>query len=112
MMVVSMRMSMGMRMGRRIEMNLWRRPVQNTLQPAAEESNSCQHADVAQLPPEIGQAHEAQTFARTRVDARPDQCRKDDEQDGGSPGAGGQYMTCFFRIDAAQPPRCPDDPQQ
>src|SRR5262245_48897627 len=66
MMPVPVPMTVPVGMGRRIEVDLRRRPVEDGLQPAAEEHDRNQGADVAELPPEIGDGDDRQAIATCR----------------------------------------------
>src|ERR1019366_4796411 len=55
MMRVTMPMIVSMR--RRVEIDFVRRPVEHALQPAAEQGDPGQQADIAELPPKIRQPH-------------------------------------------------------
>ena len=95
----------------RIEIEFLRRPAEIALQPAAEEGDRYEQANVAQLPPEIGSGHEAETVAGARIEARPGQGGDDHEQHQRRPRALSQRRPRPLPVDAKRPPRQPDDEQ-
>src|SRR4051812_29060823 len=61
--MMPMAMAVTMPMHRRIEVDVVRGPVKDTLQPTANHRDTRQHDDIAELPPKVRQLHEPETIA-------------------------------------------------
>src|SRR5262245_38889662 len=90
-----------------LEGHLRRGPAELALQPAAEQGEDGQGADVAELPPEVGDGDQAQEVAGGGGDAGPGQGGDEQQQHDAEPAAAAEHRPGAGPVDAAQPPHAP-----